>query len=41
MVNDQAPAVVVDGLRVIRGTREVLPGISPNAIARSSVGIKN
>jgi ABC-2 type transport system ATP-binding protein len=28
MTNDQAPAVVVDGLRVIRGSREVLPGIS-------------
>ncbi len=28
MMNDQGPAVVVDGLRVIRGTREVLPDIS-------------
>jgi ABC-2 type transport system ATP-binding protein len=28
MMNDRHPAVVVDGLRVVRGSREVLPGLS-------------
>jgi len=39
MMNDQAPAVVVDGLRVIRGSREVLPGISLSVPRRQVVGL--
>jgi len=39
MMNDQAPAVVVDGLRVIRGSREVLPGISLSVPRGQVVGL--
>jgi ABC-2 type transport system ATP-binding protein len=39
MTNDQAPAVVVDGLRVIRGSREVLPGISLSVPRGQVVGL--
>ena len=38
-MNDQAPAVVVDGLRVIRGSREVLPGISLSVPRGQVVGL--
>jgi ABC-2 type transport system ATP-binding protein len=39
MMNDQAPAVVVDGLRVIRGSHEVLPGISLSVPRGQVVGL--
>src|ERR1019366_8964681 len=39
MINDQAPAVLVDGLRVIRGSREVLPGISLSVPRGQVVGL--
>jgi ABC-2 type transport system ATP-binding protein len=39
MVNDQSPAVVVDGLRVVRGSREVLPGISLTVPRGQVVGL--
>jgi len=39
MINDQARAVVVDGLRVIRGSREVLPGISLSVSRGQVVGL--
>ena len=39
MMNDQAPAVVVDDLHVIRGTREVLPGISLSVPRGQVVGL--
>jgi ABC-2 type transport system ATP-binding protein len=39
MTNDQTPAVVVDGLRVFRGTREVLPGISLTVPRGQVVGL--
>ena len=39
MMNDQAPAVVVEGLRVIRGSREVLPGISLSVPRGQVVGL--
>jgi ABC-2 type transport system ATP-binding protein len=39
MMNDQGPAVVVDGLRVVRGTREVLPGISLTVPRGQVVGL--
>jgi ABC-2 type transport system ATP-binding protein len=39
MVTDQAPAIVVDGLRVIRGSREVLPGISLSVPPGQVVGL--
>ena len=39
MINDQARAVVVDGLRVIRGSREVLPGISLSVPPGQVVGL--
>ena len=39
MMNDQAPAVVVDDLRVIRGSREVLPGISLSLPRGQVVGL--
>jgi ABC-2 type transport system ATP-binding protein len=39
MINDQARAVVVDGLRVIRGSREVLPGISLSVPRGQVVGL--
>lgn len=39
MVSDQSPAVVVDGLRVIRGSREVLPGISLSVPRGQVVGL--
>ena len=38
-MNDLAPAVVVDGLRVIRGSREVLPGISLSVPRGQVVGL--
>jgi ABC-2 type transport system ATP-binding protein len=39
MMNEQAPVVVVDGLRVIRGSREVLPGISLSVPRGQVVGL--
>jgi ABC-2 type transport system ATP-binding protein len=39
MMNDQDPAVVVDGLRVVRGSREVLPGISLSVPRGQVVGL--
>jgi ABC-2 type transport system ATP-binding protein len=39
MMNYAPPAVVVDGLRVIRGTREVLPGISLSVPPGQVVGL--
>ena len=39
MMNKQAPVVVVDGLRVIRGSREVLPGISLSVPRGQVVGL--
>ena len=39
MMNEQAPVVVVDGLRVIRGPREVLPGISLSVPRGQVVGL--
>ncbi len=39
MMNDQALAVVVEGLRVIRGSREVLPGISLSVPRGQVVGL--
>jgi ABC-2 type transport system ATP-binding protein len=39
MMNDQTPAVLVDGLRVFRGTREVLPGISLTVPRGQVVGL--
>jgi len=39
MNNDQAPTVVVDDLHVIRGTREVLPGISLSVPRGQVVGL--
>jgi putative spermidine/putrescine transport system ATP-binding protein len=39
MMNNQAPAVVVDGLRVVRGSREVLPGISVSVPRGQVVGL--
>ena len=39
MMNNKAPAVVVDDLRVIRGTREVLPGISLSVPRGQVVGL--
>ena len=39
MMNYETPAVVVDGLRVIRGSREVLPGISLSVPHGQVVGL--
>jgi ABC-2 type transport system ATP-binding protein len=39
MMNNQSPAVVVDGLRVVRGSREVLPGISVSVPRGQVVGL--
>jgi ABC-2 type transport system ATP-binding protein len=39
MMNDQSPAVVVDGLRVVRGSIEVLPGISLTVPRGQVVGL--
>jgi ABC-2 type transport system ATP-binding protein len=39
MMNDQTPAVVVDGLHVFRGSREVLPGISLTVPRGQVVGL--
>jgi ABC-2 type transport system ATP-binding protein len=39
MMSDQTAAVVVDGLRVFRGTREVLPGISLTVPRGQVVGL--
>jgi len=39
MMNEQAPVVVVDGLRVIRGSSEVLPGISLSVPRGQVVGL--
>jgi ABC-2 type transport system ATP-binding protein len=39
MMNDDAPAVVVDNLRVVRGSREVLPGISFSVPRGQVVGL--
>jgi ABC-2 type transport system ATP-binding protein len=39
MMNYEAPAVVVDGLRVFRGSREVLPGISLSVPRGQVVGL--
>jgi ABC-2 type transport system ATP-binding protein len=39
MMNYETPAVVVDGLRVFRGTREVLPGISLSVRRGQVVGL--
>jgi ABC-2 type transport system ATP-binding protein len=39
MMNYETPAVVVDGLRVFRGTREVLPGISLSVPRGQVVGL--
>ena len=39
MMNDQAPAVVVDDLHVFRGSREVLPGISLTVPRGQVVGL--
>jgi ABC-2 type transport system ATP-binding protein len=38
-MNDRTPAVVVDGLRVFRGSREVLPGISLSVPRGQVVGL--
>jgi ABC-2 type transport system ATP-binding protein len=39
MMNNQAPAIVVDGLRVVRGSREVLPEISLSVARGQVVGL--
>ena len=39
MMNYDSPAVVVDGLRVIRGSREVLPGISLSVPRGQVIGL--
>src|SRR5450759_1549002 len=39
MMNEQSPAVVVDDLHVIRGSREVLPGISLTVPRGQVVGL--
>jgi len=39
MMNNQTPAVFVDGLRVVRGSREVLPGISLSVPRGQVVGL--
>ena len=39
MMNEQSPAVVVDALRVIRSSREVLPGISLTVPRGQVVGL--
>jgi ABC-2 type transport system ATP-binding protein len=39
MTHSQAPAVVVEGLRVIRGSREVIPGISLTVPRGEVVGL--
>src|SRR5450830_754934 len=39
MMNSEAPAVVVDGLHVFRGPREVLPGISLTVPRGQVVGL--
>src|SRR5665811_891891 len=39
MMNSEAPAVVVDDLHVIRGSREVLPGISLSVPRGQVVGL--
>jgi ABC-2 type transport system ATP-binding protein len=39
MMNNQGPAVVVDGLRVVRGSREVLPAISLSVPRGQVVGL--
>jgi len=39
MMNKQPPAIVVDALRVVRGSREVLPGISLSVPAGQVVGL--
>ena len=39
MMNNQPPAVVVDGLRVVRGAREVLPAISLSVPRGQVVGL--
>src|SRR5476649_2915484 len=39
MMNDHDPAVVVDSLRVVRGSREVLPGISFSVPRGQVVGL--
>ena len=39
MMNNQASAIVVEGLRVIRGSREVLPGISLSVPRGQVVGL--
>ncbi|MEO6143051.1 MAG: ABC transporter ATP-binding protein [Dermatophilaceae bacterium] len=39
MMNDQVPAVVIDDLHVIRGVREVLPGISLSVPRGQVVGL--
>jgi ABC-2 type transport system ATP-binding protein len=39
MTSDRTPAVVVDGLRVFRGSREVLPGISLTVPRGQVVGL--
>lgn len=39
MMNDQSPTVVMDGLRVVRGSREVLPGISLSVPRGQVVGL--
>jgi ABC-2 type transport system ATP-binding protein len=38
-MNNQRPAIVVDGLRVVRGSREVLPGISLSVPRGQVVGL--
>jgi ABC-2 type transport system ATP-binding protein len=39
MMNNEPAAVVVDGLRVVRGSREVLPGISLSVPSGQVVGL--
>lgn len=39
MASDRAPVIVLDGLRVFRGSREVLPGISLSVQAGQVVGL--
>jgi ABC-2 type transport system ATP-binding protein len=39
MTDDQTPAVAVEGLRVVRGSREVLPGISLSVPGGQVVGL--
>ena len=39
MMNDQTPAILVEGLRVIRGSREVLPGLSLSVPRGQVVGL--